>query len=471
MDVTIDDIAVCKKRLSITIPREEIDAKFTERFAELEREAIVPGFRPGRAPRRLIEKRFHEAVTEEVRAKLVSEAFEKALEEHKLNIVGEPDIDPEKITLPDEGSMTFSVDLEVRPEFELPDDYAHIPIDQVGRPEVTDETVEKALQRLREQHGEMEPVGEDGQIQEGDLVMADLTIQAGDVMVVDHQNVRLPVAQVAVEGIRLETLPDLLKGAKAGEDRTAKITIGPEADNEAVRGQEADLTVRINEVQRLRLPTDEALLAAADYEDMDSLRAAVRRQQQSQTEAQFREAQEEAVRSWLLERMPFELPEDLVARHANRLLQRRLVSLQYRGVPADELEQHLGEIQQTTNEQAARDLRLYFILDAIAQKENIEVADAEVDARIRFMAAQYGRKADRLREEMTASGHLDSMRGQILEDKVVRLLLDRATRPAEDAAAPPAAAPAEAQASSEPAAGTDTPAEPEAGGAGDVEST
>jgi len=476
MDVNVEDIAVCKKRLSITIGREEIDAKFNERFAELEREAIVPGFRPGRAPRRLVEKRFHEAVTEEVRAKLISEAFEKALEEQKLEIVGEPDVDPEKITLPDEGPMTFSVDLEVRPEFTLPDDYSAIPLDQVEQPEVTDETVEKAMQRLREQHGEMEPVGEDGQIQEGDLVVADLTIQAGDVMVVDRQNVRLPVAQVAVEGIRLETLPDLLKGAKAGEDRTARITIGQEADNEDVRGQEADLTVRVNEIQRLRLPTDEALLEATDYEDLDALRAAVQRQQQSQSQAQFREAQEETVRNWLLERIPFDLPEDLVARHANRLLQRRLVNLQYRGVPADELEQHLGEIQETTNEQAARDLRLHFVLDAIAKKEDIEVADAEVDARIRFMAAQYGRKADRLREDMEASGHLDSMRNQILEDKVVRLLLDRASQPAEEAAAPAAAEAEQSVESAEAATEaapteTDTPAGPEAEGAGDVEST
>jgi len=385
--------------------------------------------------------------------------------------------------------MTFSVDIKVRPECYLPDDYAAIPRDQVAQPEVTDETVETALQRLREQHGEMEPVGEAGEVQDGDLVVADLTIQAGDVMVVDRQNVRLPVAQVAVEGIRLETLPDLLKGAKAGEDRTAKITIGQEADNEDVRGQEADLTVRINEIQRLRLPTDEALLEATDYEDMDALRAAVRRQQQSQSQAQFREAQEEAVRNWLLERIPFDLPEDLVARHANRLLQRRLVNLQYRGVPADELEQHLGEIQQTTNEQAARDLRLHFILDAIAKKEGIEVADAEVDARIRFMAAQYGRKPDRLREEMEASGHLESLHAQILEDKVVRLLLDRATRPAEEAAAPAAATPepsaetAEGQTPPEPSAEaadtpaedadaeTETPAEPDAEAAGDVEST
>ncbi len=453
MDVNVETIATCKKRLSITIPREEIDAKFDDRFSELEREAFVPGFRPGHAPRRLVERRFREAVTEEVRAKLVSEALEKALKEQELDIVGEPDIDPEKIELPDEGEMTFSLDLEVRPEFDLPHDYSRIPVDEVERPEVTDETVTQALERLREQQGSLEPVGAGEGAQERDLVVADLTIQAGDTMVVDRQNVRLPVREVAIEGIRLAELPDLLTGAKAGETTETKITIGEEAEAEDVRGQEADLTVKVNEVQRLRLPDDEALLEATGQEDMASLRATIRRRQEARSEAQFREAREEAVRDWLLQTIQFDLPEDLVNRHSNRLLQRRLTSMQYRGVPADEVEQHMDEIAGATGEEAARDLRLHFILDAIAKQEGIEVADAEVDARVRFMAVQYGRKADRLREEMEASGHLDSLRAQILEDKVIRTLLDRATGEAAPEApadeAPEKASAAEAEAAGE----------------------
>jgi len=465
MDVNVETIATCKKRLSITIPREEIDAKFDERFGELEREAFVPGFRPGHAPRRLVERRFKDAVTEEVRAKLVSEAFEKVLEEQKLDIVGEPDVDPEKIELPDEGPMTFSVDLEVRPEFDLPEDYSHIPVEEVERPQVTDETVAQALERLREQHGSLEPVGQDEGAGERDLVAADLTIQAGETMVVDRQNVRLPVREVAIEGIRLAELPDLLTGAKAGETKEATITIGQEADNEAVRGQEADLTVKVNEVQRLRVPEDAALLEATGQEDMEALRATIRRRQESRSEADFREAREEAVRNWLLGEIPFDLPEDLVKRHANRLLQRRLMSMQYRGVPADEIEQHMDEIAGATGEQAARDLRLHFILDAMAKKEGIEVADTEVDARVRFMAVQYGRKADRLREEMETSGGLDSLRAQILEDKVIRTLLDRATgqappeEPAGAGEAEPAdEAPRAEESAGEPTEGKDAPA-------------
>jgi len=455
MDVTVEDVATCKKRLTITFPRDEIDRKLNERFTELEREALVPGFRPGRAPRRLIEKRFRDAVAEEVRAKLVAEGFEKAIEEQNLNVIGEPDVDPDKITLPDEGEMTFSIELEVRPEFTLPADYSQIPLDKVERPQVTDESVAQALERLREQYGRMEVVGEDGEARENDFLTCDLSIQAGDVMVVDRTNVRLPVAQIAVEGIRLDNLPELLKGAKVGETPTAAITIGEEADNEDMRGKEAELRIKIGAIARAVLPDDTALLEAADYADMDALKAAMKRQQEARSDTAFRQAQEQAIEDWLLESVPFDLPADLTKRHASRLLSRQLVDLQYRGIPAQEIESRLDDIRGASDERAARDLKLHFILGAIAKKEEIEATDAEVDARVRFIAAQYGRKEDRLREEMDSEGTLDSLRSQILGDKVLRMLLEKATGGgAEDEATPDAATPDEpsAQAEAEPAA-------------------
>jgi len=471
MDVTVEDVATCRKRLTITFPRDEIDRKFNERFTELEREALLPGFRPGHAPRRLIEKRFRDAVTEEVRAKLVAEGFEKAVEEQNLDVIGEPDVDPDKITLPDEGEMTFSIELEVRPEFTLPDDYSQIPLDKVERPQVTDESVAQALERFREQHGRMEPVGEDGEARDNDFLTCDLSVQAGDVMVVDRTNVRLPVAQIAVEGIRLDNLPELLKGAKVGQTLTAAITIGQEADNEDMRGKEAELRIKIGAIARVVLPDDTALLAAADYADMDALKAAMKRQQAAQGETAFRQAREKAIEDWLLESVPLDLPADLTKRHASRLLSRQLVDLQYRGIPSQEIESRLDDIRGATDERAARDLKLHFILGAIAEKEEIEATDAEVDARVRFIAAQYRRKEDRLREEMASEGTLDSLRGQILEDKVLRMLLEKATGGgAEDAAAPDEpAAESEADAADAPAdEAADAPADTAADEAADA---
>jgi len=424
MEVTVEVLAACRKKLSISIPPEEIKAKFEERFRELEREAQVPGFRPGRAPRRLVEKRFHEAVTEEVRAKLVAEAFEKAVKEQNLDVIGDPEIDPAAIKMPDDGPLTFSIELEVRPEFELPD-YTGIPV-SAERPEVTDEGVTQALERLRHSYGRLEPVLADQAIQPGDFLTCDLTIQAGETMVYDRQGVRLPVIPVAVEGIRLDNLPDLLKGAKVGDTRSEKITIGQDAEREDVRGKEAEVRIKINAAEHIAEPDNLALLKTMDYEDMDSLRAGLRRQLESQSEAAYSRAQEQAIENWLLEKIPLELPTALTARHVNRLLERRVRDLQYRGIPVDEIEKRLGEIRGATTEEAARDLKLHFILDAIAKKEKMEVTDAEVDARVQMIAMQYGRKADRLHEEMEKQGTLESLKQQILEDKVLRALLEKA---------------------------------------------
>jgi len=440
MEVKVEPLAPCKKRLSITLSREEIKAKMEERFAELEREAQVPGFRPGRAPRRLVEKRFHEAVEEETRVKLVSESLTKALEEQKLDVIGEPDLDPEKIKMPEEGPLVFSLDLEVRPEFELPD-YVGIPV-AVEQPTVGDADVARALERLRESHGRLEEVPAGGEARANDIVTGDVAIRVGDLVVLDRQGARVPVAAIAIEGVRLEKFGELLAGAKADETRTTKITIDETAEKEDLRGKEAEVRVKVNRIERVALPDDAALLAATDHEDMDALRRTLRRELEGRSDQVYRERQEEAVQDWLLAQVKIDLPEELAKRHANSLLQRTVTGLQYRGVPVDEIEKRLEEIRGASTERAARELKLMFILDAIAKKEKVEATDAEVDARVRFMAVQQGRRDDRLREEMEAEGALANLRGQIRDDKVTRMLLEKAkvTAPAAAAEAKPEAA-------------------------------
>ena len=440
MDVKVEDLAACKKRLSITISREEIEAKMNERFIELEREAQVPGFRPGRAPRRLVEKRFHDAVKDETGAKLLSDAFAKAVEEQKLEVIGEPDIDPEKIKIPDDGPLTFSVDLEVRPAFDVPD-YLGIPVN-VEPPAVTEADEARALDRLRESHGRLQEVPAGAEAKANDIVTGDLAVQAGDQLILDRPNARVPVAPIAVEGIPLEKFADLLAGAKAGDTRSAKITIGPAAEKEDLRGKEAEVRIKVNKIERVALPDDAQLLAMTDHADMDALKRTVRRELDGRSDQVFHERQERAVQDWLLEQVKFDLPEELAKRHANSLLQRTVTGLQYRGAAVDEIEKRLEEIRGASTERAARELRLLFILDAIGKKEKIEATDQELDARVRFMAAQHGRRDDRLREEMEAEGTLDNLRGQIRDDKVVRFLLEKAKiagqPPAEAAPAPPA---------------------------------
>jgi len=175
---------------------------------------------------------------------------------------------------------------------------------------------------------------------------------------------------------------------------------------------------------------------------MDALKRTVRRELDGRSDQVFHERQERAVEDWLLEQVKFDLPEELAKRHASSLLQRTVAGLQYRGAAVDEIEKRLEEIRGANTERAARELRLLFILDAIGKKEKIEATDAELDARVRFMAAQHGRRDDRLREEMEAEGTLDNLRGQIRDDKVVRFLLAKAVIAGQPPAETPPAAPA-----------------------------
>ncbi len=456
MDVTVGDGGVCKKKLTITIPREDVDKKLDERFTELQREAQVPGFRPGHAPRRLVEKRFREAVTEEVRTALAAESFQKALEEQKLDVIGEPDLGPDAIQMPDDGPMTLTVELEVRPEFEVPD-YAGIPID-VERKPVDEKDVEHAIEHAREEHAPLELVPEGKGAKKKDYVAADLVIRAGEEKVVDRQDARFQVDEIVVEGIPLADVPKILKGAKVGETKTAAVKIPDDAAREDLRGKEAEVRITVRELRRPVDLDDEGLLKAVGYESMDALKGSIRRQLEGQADLDYRRRQEEAVRAWLLEHAPMELPEDLAKRHADRLLGRTLVNLQYRGVPVGEIEKRLDEIRSASAAQSARDLKLTFILDRIASKEKVEVTDAEVDARVRFIAAQYGRRADRVREDMQAKGTLESLRGQIQEDKVIRMLLDKAKVAGEpEKPAPPAADSQNTHGASEPQAKPDAP--------------
>src|SRR3954454_17149202 len=120
LDVQITDVGPCKKHLKVAIARPEIDRQFADSLGTMKREAAVPGFRPGRAPRQLVEKRYRKEVAEQVKSTLLMAALEQLDEDHKLNPITQPDLDIRAIELPDEGPMMFEMDVEVRPDFPLP---------------------------------------------------------------------------------------------------------------------------------------------------------------------------------------------------------------------------------------------------------------------------------------------------------------------------------------------------------------
>ncbi|MCD4699764.1 MAG: trigger factor [Phycisphaerae bacterium] len=420
--VTFEDAGTLKKKVIVQVNRQRIDAKFNEMFGELGRTAQVPGFRIGHAPRRLIEKRFGKDVADDVRNALVGEAVGDALEKAEFKTIGEPEIKLEEIELPEKDEMTFSFEVEVAPEFDLPD-YKGI---EIKRPviEVNDERVDEFLTSFRHRYGRFKPT--DTPAEASDVVVADVSI-TGENIDFKQSNVELRVAPAQVEGIILEDLAKTLAGNKTGDKPSAKATVPAGHPNEDWREKEVTATFDIQEVKRLELPElNDDFAKQAGFDSIDEMREAVSERLESSVVVEQRRAMRDQVCDFLRGQVSFDLPEGLTQRYTSRLLMRRTVELMNSGVPKDQIEQNLQELQTAAAERADGELKLSFILGKLADAENIEVDDGEINARIAQMAAQYNRRPERLRQEMTSEGTLDHLATAIREEKAIEKVLEEA---------------------------------------------
>ncbi len=421
-EVAVEDAGTLRKKVTITIARERIEGKFDEMFGELGRTAQVPGFRIGRAPRRLIEKRFGREVSDDVRNAIVGEAVGSALEDEDLNVLGEPDIELDKIELPEKGELVFSMEVEVAPEFDLPK-YKGI---EIKRPAltITDEHVEQAVGNMLTPMGRLKPIS--GKAKEADVVEADVKI-AGEG--IDHAatNVELRVAPGHVEGIPIEDLAKALSGVKAGESVSLKTTVPSGHPNEQWRDKDVEISVDVKDVKRMEVPelTDE-LASTVGFGSADDLRDAARKNMEARLESDKQQAMRSQVGKFLVDNTDFDLPEGVTERHTARVLQRRHMELMMRGVGRDQIEQNLQQLQAEAAEQAGGDLKLSFILAKVAKAEGVEVDEGEVNARIAQIARRQNRRPERLRQELQHEGRLEQLATNIVEEKAVDKILDQA---------------------------------------------
>jgi trigger factor len=415
VDVDIEDAGTLRKKVAVTVPRERIDAKFNEMFGELGQSAQVPGFRVGHAPRRLIEKRFGREVAEDVRNGVVGEALGQVLEGQELNVLGEPDLDVDAIELPDSGPLSFSFEVEVAPDFDLPE-YKGIPLKRPSA-EVTDELVDQSLEQFLASRGTFRPVK--GPAEEGDMVDVDFKVVGENIEHVESDT-ELRVRPAQVQGIPLEDLGQALAGTKPGDTRTLKATVPAGHPNENWRDKDVEITIDVKDVKRLESPElDDELARDMGFASAAELREAVRDNLEDRLAEEAQRSMREQACKHLLDAVEFDLPPEASDRHANRLLTRRYVSMMMQGVPREQLDGQISQLQEQAKEEAATDLKLSFILGNIADAEGIQVDEGEVNARVAAMARQQNRRPERLRQELSAEGRMETLVNSLLEEKAL----------------------------------------------------
>lgn len=434
--VTIEESGPGRKCLTIEIPKERITQMLGDNFDKLRGDAEIPGFRKGRAPLRLLRRRFGTAVRDDARGQLISESYTQAVEEEKLEVIGEPDVkDLEQIELSEDGPLTFKVEVEIAPEVELPA-LEGIKVDKLQE-SVTSADVDEEIELLRERGGRMANI-EDAKVGEKDYVICDVRILPGadagdDAEPIAHHPASPMIVHGKdqgyrghVAGILVNDLGKQLKGKGRGDELSISMTGPTGHDDERIKDQPITLKLRVDAVQRVE-PADMAQVQEQlGFDTAEELKTAVRGRIESRQNARQRSAMHKQVSDYLLSKVDLQLPEGLTQRQIQRTLARRRLELAYQGVPEQEIEQRVAEMRSASAEEAVRDLQQFFVLNRAAANLEVDVTEAEVNGYIANLAAQQGRRPEKMRQQMHKSGELEHLYIQIREQKTLDKIIEMA---------------------------------------------
>ena len=424
LNVRIDDVGSCKKHVSVTIPRSDVDHYYGEAVGELSESAQVSGFRTGHVPQKLIERRFRKELNDQVKQKLLMESLEQLSDEQNLDPINEPNIDVDDIEIPEEGDFEYEFDVEVRPDFELPS-YEGLKIKRPVR-EMSESDVDRYLERYLSQYAELET--HDGAAGKNNFVSVSVEFSHEGQPLHKLSDVTMQIKPILrFQDAELEGFDKLMCGVEAGQTRSSQLTVSREADSLEMRGESVQANFSVHSVRRLKMPEiTKSLLNRIGVESKEQLRDEVREMLDRQAVFQQRQAVRREVLDKITDSADWDLPEDLVLKQVENALRREILEMQQAGFTTQEIQARENEMRQravTTTRQA---LKEHFVLDKIVTKEKIEVSQSDITQEITMMAIQRGDSPRRVRARLVKSGMIENLDAQIQERKAVDFILDRA---------------------------------------------
>jgi trigger factor len=385
---------------------------------------MVPGFRKGHAPRELLEKRFGKDVGEQIKLKLLAEASDAAIKDSKIDTLREPEINYEKIELPKEGPLKFDFEVEVRPEFELPK-LEGIPVEKT-KAEVTEGHIDKEIEALQKYSGIWTPK-DSGKVEDGDQVVADVMLDIeGQEQKLDNTTIYVK-ANGFIGEIPVEKLDEMLAGAKAGDEKTAEVVVPKTYFKEDLRGKTVKIKLTAKDIKWLKpAELNQELFTKIGVVNEEELRKTLRERLQHRIESQAKTEIADQIYKYLLDNTTFELPDQVAADQAVAVLRRQYINLMMQGIPREQIDEHIEQLKASSEEQAKQQLKIFFVMDKIADKFKIEVTEEEINGHIAQVAIQRKLRPERMKEEMQREGSLDQFKMQVREQKCVAKLLESA---------------------------------------------
>ena len=412
--------------LQIELPPEEVSKEWDAIASSFARFAKIPGYRPGKAPRAVIEKRFRKEIQDELTKKLVSKSYHEAIEQEQLRVASLANI--EDVQLGEDKSMRFRATVVTAPEFEVPE-YKNIPV-QLPETTVSEPEIDAALERLRDQSADFVDVPERG-------------LEMEDFAVIDFEGSSdgKPISEIAPQASKnlhggkkfwLRLAPDnflprfceQIVGQKPDETRTVTVDFAAYFPVKELAGKQANYSVTVREIKQKVLPTLDDVFAAKliNGKTMSDLHKIIEHDLAHEKEHERERAKEGQVVKYLHERIQFELPPALLKNETRRILAELVQGNRERGVTDEMLKDKEKELIESAAGLAAHRLKTNFILHRIAECENIKVSRDDINARLREEAARYNIPVEKMRKELQEHDGVDAFAEQILLGKTLDFL-------------------------------------------------
>ena len=420
MKSVVEDISTVKKKLNIEVASETVDQEMEKALADMAKKAKIPGFRPGKAPKQIVARHYGEDVRSEVLHRLVTESYLQALQEHHLNAVDMPQID--NISSLAKGTvLTFTATVEVRPNIELGNyDGAEIREETIF---VSDEEVMQTIDRLREMYAQLE-------------VVESRPLDKNDTAIIDFEGFRdgVPIVGAKASDHMLSLgsnslipgFEDQLIGMSRGEISEIKVTFPSDYNNKDLAGKDAVFKVTLKEIKKKVLPdlNDEFAKDIGNNKSVDELKEGIKKDIEVRKKNEQSSAQRESLLSTLVDAHSFDVPPGMVERELQSMARSHSTRLARRGMDVNSFD--YVKFRDENKQLAEKRVKGILLLDAIAEKEKIEVSDQEVQAAIAVMARSAGQTVAEVKKYYESlEGGLDNLRASLMREKTLSLLLSR----------------------------------------------
>ncbi len=414
------------------MPAAAVDERLEKALGDLQRETVFPGFRKGKVPLKLLERRVGDDLVRDTRDRLLGEAVSAAIRKEEIKPLGEPEF-PEEATAPElrrGEAFTIEIEVEVMPEFELPE-FEGIAIRKpVG--EVGEDAIARELDRQRRWFGTPERIT--GPFEEGDRMVGPAKVlKEGDeepFFTTDDALATVPGeadgGRGQFLGVLVDGLAGILGGRKVG-DAVEMETVGPEGHEiPDIRGKKLTISYEIRDAERITPATDEEVASSFGLPSVEDLRPQVKLALEERMLSEQRAVMREQVAESLVGKVEMDLPEKLSSRQATALVERQRTELLGRGLDPEQLEMQLAEFRKTSEAKARDQMKLSLILMKAGDSFGVSVSEQEINGRIARIARRRGERPDQLRAELEKGNRLGSVAVDIREQKTLDRIIDKA---------------------------------------------